>query len=379
MITMSEIIINTYSIMILSIIYIFGINHTEKNFLQYKLYMTMVRVNIYMLIIDVFSRFDGNPGTIFPIINHIGNFMIFLLNLLLPSLWLLYTHCIIVHDEKKTKGLLYPLIVMYTTYTLTLILSQFFGWFYYIDTHNIYHRGPYFLVPVFLMVVLILTAFILIIVNHKKVERKYFFSLVFFPIPPLACTFLQILFYGKSLALNGVVLSLLIVFLNFQSRGLNIDYLTGVYNRKKLETYMREKINVSTENKSFSAILMDLNNFKLINDTYGHNIGDNALENCVKIVKTCLRSSDFIARYGGDEFCIILDISTIEDLEATIARMNNCIKNYNDQGTQPYELSFSMGYAVYDYHSHMTVEEFQKYIDKLMYEDKRSIKRKINQ
>lgn len=68
--------------------------------------------------------------------------------------------------------------------------------------------------------------------------------------------------------LNGVVLSSLIVFLNIQNQNMHIDYLTVVNNRKKLEIYLKEKISTITENKTFSAIMIDLNDFKSINDTF---------------------------------------------------------------------------------------------------------------
>ena len=84
---------------------------------------------------------------------------------------------------------------------------------------------------------------------------------------------------------------------------------------------------MSNREKVFSAILIDINNFKYINDTYGHNIGDSALEAAAKLLKSCLRTSDFIARYGGDEFCIIPDISNKNDLEALICGLITALKN----------------------------------------------------
>jgi diguanylate cyclase (GGDEF)-like protein len=114
-----------------------------------------------------------------------------------------------------------------------------------------------------------------------------------------------------------------------------------------------------------------MNNFKSINDTFGHDVGDDALETSVKLLKSCLRANDFIARFGGDEFYIVLDVSNRDDLEATVSRINHCIEKFNESNLKPYKLSFSMGYAVYDCHSHMNVEEFQKKIDMLMYENKR--------
>lgn len=370
----NNLVINIYSIALLIIIYLHSLKHTEKESLQYKLYMMILQITILMLVVDIFSRFDGKPDTIYPLINHFGNFLIFLLSPILPSLWLLYVHCQVFQEEEKTRLLFYPLFATNALNAVMLVLSQFFGWYYYIDSDNIYHRGPLFLFSVSITVVFILIAFVLISANRKKIQKKHYFSLIFFAFPPFMCIILQIIFYGTSLILNGVVLSLLIVFLNIQNDSMYTDYLTGINNRKKLDNYLREKVNASTEDKTFSAIFIDLNNFKSINDTFGHDVGDNALEISAKLLKSCLRSDDFIARFGGDEFYIVLDVSDRIDLEETVCRINSCIEKYNETSDQPYKLSFSMGYAVYNYHSHMKVEEFKKQIDILMYENKRANK-----
>jgi diguanylate cyclase (GGDEF) domain len=323
-----------------------------------------------MLVVDIFSRFDGKPGTIYPVINHLGNFLIFLLSPTIPTLWLLYVHYQVFHEEGKTRRLIYPLFAINAVNAIMVVLSQFFGWFYYIDLDNIYHRGPLFLLPASITIGLIFTAFVLVIANRKRIENKHYFSLVFFSVPSFVCIILQISFYGVSLVLNSVVLSLLIVFLNIQNQSMHTDYLTGVNNRKNLQTYLKKKISTSTGNKTFSAIMVDLDNFKSINDTFGHDMGDDALETFAKLLKSCIRSNDFIARFGGDEFFIVLDISDRANLEMTVCRINDCVEKHNKFSDQPYKLGFSMGYDVYDYYSHMKVEEFQKHIDVLMYKNK---------
>ena len=303
----NNLVIDLYSIILLIIVCFHAIKLTEKEFLQDKLYLMMLYSTILMLVVDIFSRFDGNPDTIYPIVNSFGNFLIFLLSPILPSLWLLYVHFQVFSEERKTRQLYYPLFAINAINAAILVLSQFFGWYYYIDSDNIYHRGPLFLLPAFITVTLILVAFVMTVKHRKRLEKKHFLSLVFFAFPPFVCIILQIIFYGMSLMLNSVVFSLLVVFLNIQNRSVYTDYLTGVNNRKKLDTYLKKKVSASTEDKSFSAILIDLNNFKSINDNFGHDMGDNALETAANLLKSCLRSNDFIARYGGDEFCIILD------------------------------------------------------------------------
>ncbi|MFA6309288.1 MAG: GGDEF domain-containing protein [Clostridia bacterium] len=269
------------------------------------------------------------------------------------------------------KKLIFPLIALNAVNAIILVISQNFGWFYYIDSGNIYHRGPLFWLPVSMTVALIIMASVLIVTNRKNIKKKYYFSLVFFPVFPFICVILQIFFYGMPIMLNGVAFSLLIVFISIQNHTINTDYITGVYNRKKLETFMKDKIDMSTENKTFSVIMIDIDDFKLINDTFGHHIGDIALESSVKLLKSCLSKNDFIARFGGDEFYIVLDTSNINDLETVVSKIRSCSDDFNKHEGNLYKLSFSVGYAVYDFQSHLTVEDFQKHIDKLMYKNKR--------
>jgi diguanylate cyclase (GGDEF)-like protein len=308
------------------------------------------------------------------LINHTGNFLIFMLSPVMPSIWLLYAHCEVFQDEEKTRKFAMPLYGVIAVNFVLLVISQFTGWFYYIDSGNVYHRGPLFLMSAAITMALIVYAFVLITVNRKKIEKKHYFALVFFAIPPTAGIALQILFYGWSLMLNSLVLSLLMVFLNIQNHSIYTDYLTGVFNRKKLDAYLEERISSASEKKTFSAILLDMDHFKTINDTYGHESGDDALQLCVKLLRKSLRSKDFIARYGGDEFFIILETTEPSALEGIVSRIQDCIESYNDSGVQSYRLGFSIGYAVYDCHSGMQAEEFKNLLDKKMYEDKLSNK-----
>jgi diguanylate cyclase (GGDEF)-like protein len=334
----------------------------------------MLQSAILMLVMDICSRFDGNPNSIYPFINHLGNFLIFLLNTILPSLWLLYVHDQIFNEEEKTKQLFYPLIVINVINAFLAVMTQFFGWFYYIDSDNIYHRGPFFLLSASIIFVFMLVAFILTIVNHNKLKKKQYYALIFFGVPPTSCIILQVAFYGISIILNSIVLSILILFLNLQNHNIYMDHLTGVNNRKKLDIYLNKKISASTEHKTFSSIMIDLDKFKYINDTFGHDEGDKALQIFAELLQSCVAPNDFIARLGGDEFCIVLDVYDSFALEEVVYRINSCIKKYNESSDRPYEIDFSMGYALYDYHSSMKVEEFKKQIDILMYENKQKNK-----
>ena len=165
----SNIVINIYSITILIVIGIQSLRQDQKNTAQFKIFMLMLQVTILLLIVDILSRFDGNVGTFYPVINHIGNFLIFLLNPILPSLWLLYVFYEIFQNIDNLKLLIYPLVAIYITHAFMVILSQFYGWFYYIDQNNIYYRGPLFWFTPIITIVMILISLYLILINHKKI------------------------------------------------------------------------------------------------------------------------------------------------------------------------------------------------------------------
>ena len=241
----TNLIMDFYSIIILVIIYFNASRHDEKKSVSYRLFRMMLIVTIISLASDMLSRFDGRPGTFYSIFNAFGNGFIFLLNPVIPSLWLLYVNFQIFQDERRTRKLIYPLIILNGLNLFFVVMTQFFGWYYYIDEGNIYHRGPLFFMGAFFSVGQLIAALIVIIKNRRRIDKKHYFSLLFFEIPPLASLLFQVLHYGSAIAVNSIVPSMLLVYLNIQNKSIYTDYLTGVNNRKMLDNYIRDKVESS--------------------------------------------------------------------------------------------------------------------------------------
>lgn len=365
---------SAFALLILLIVYRSASIQNMDGLFQNKLYLAMLQTTILLLFINILGRFDGHPDTIFPILNHVGNFLLFLFGPVLPALWMLYVHFQIYRDESRTKKLFFPLLIIVAVNSVLTVISQFTGWFYYIDAENIYHRNSLIILPNIIAMGMMLATFILISVKRKSIEAKYFYTLAFFVFPPLFCYILQMLFYGLDLTLMGITLSLLNIFLNIQDSKMSVDYLTGAFNRKQLDAYIDNRIKPSAKKNPFGAILIDLDDFKAINDTFGHDTGDDALITTVEVVGQCIRNCDFIARYGGDEFYVVLAVNNMDALETVVRKINARVDAFNKQRTKPYQLSFSMGYAMYDYSSGMTAEGLFRQIDNHMYENKRARK-----
>ena len=108
----NNIIFNIYSIVIILIIYFFAFKYLRKNSLSDKFYMLILNTTIVMLLIDILSKFDGNSSIIYVVFNHIGNFMLFLMSPVLPSLWVVYVHYLVFRDEREPKNYFILFVVL---------------------------------------------------------------------------------------------------------------------------------------------------------------------------------------------------------------------------------------------------------------------------
>ena len=367
-----NLILNGFSIFLLLILCFHSIRRTDEKTMQFRLYIKILFMTMFMLVLDTLSRADGRPDTYYSIFNHAGNFLLYLLGPVVPSLFVMYVTFQIYHDEAKTKKLILPLLALNAASAVMVVLTQFKGWYYFIDSNNIYHRGPYFIYSAIVIVFLVVAALIIIERNKEALDQNQLLSLMVFPLPPLVGVILQVCFYGISFVLNSVVLSLLIVLLNMKDDSIQTDYLTSIGNRKRLESVLKGKIKSSSANRTFSLIMLDIDQFKQINDVFGHEMGDLALKASAKLLLKNATPKDYVVRFGGDEFCLLLDNYDNKRLESLVNNINSCVDTLNASEEYPFNLKFTIGYAVYDYSLGLKPKEFIKQVDMLMYENKRN-------
>jgi diguanylate cyclase (GGDEF)-like protein len=106
------------------------------------------------------------------------------------------------------------------------------------------------------------------------------------------------------------------------------DDLTGFYNRSHLMDLIESENNRSVRTGSvFSLVMMDIDKFKKINDTYGHQIGDQVLRTFAAVIRSILRKTDFCGRYGGEEFLIVLTQTDLQAAKLFAERIRDCVEN----------------------------------------------------
>ncbi len=355
------------------IIVLFHIKKFENKFLlQNKLFIALIYTTAVTLTADTFGWIlDGTLNPFLFKISYLSEIVLFSMNIVPLIIWILYLDYQIFNDVKRLKITLIPVIFLFVFCFIPTILTPWTDMAFYFDEYNGFHRGYFFTFIVIPNYLLFIYGFLLIIFNKKKISSQIFIPLLSFSVPPLIATTLQIIFYGIPLIWSGVTISLLIVYINIQSRIIGTDFLTGLNNRRQLDLYLEALLKKT--NKIIALIMIDVDKFKTINDTFGHKTGDKALEHCAYILRKCFHYNDFIARYAGDEFVVVLELNSKNDIEFIVKRLFETTEKLKHKDNAPYNLSLSVGYSIYPDEEKTLTSLFQKADDR-MYENKKSKK-----
>ena len=367
-----NVIIDCFALTILFIIFLNIHRHNNPYLLEQKLFGALIWTNAWIIIFDMLMwLLDGKSGYLSREIYLLVTVCYYVLNPVICMMWYFYADYQIYRSEKHLKKVLIPMLIPACINLILSILSIFNHLLFYIDENNIYHRGNLFYSMAAICFFYLIYTMILIILKHKRIRKQDFIPILVFAVPPFIGGIIQSLFYGFSLIWACVTISILIIFINIQNDQLHKDYLTGLFNRRQLDKYLQLTIQ-NIDSRLLAGIMIDLNSFKMINDLYGHSIGDQALQHTADILRKTFRKNDFIARYGGDEFIILGMIKERDDLFKSIERLKENVAQFNAQKIVPYTISFSIGYDSFSGQSETTITEFLKHLDHLMYQDKQN-------
>jgi diguanylate cyclase (GGDEF)-like protein len=150
------------------------------------------------------------------------------------------------------------------------------------------------------------------------------------------------------------------------------DDLTGLLNRRGLFTIAQNQCELASRNDfDLNFVFLDVDGMKMINDELGHKIGDQALMDLSKILRSSFRSSDIIGRIGGDEFTIIMSGAPDTNFSIVTKRLQNNLSAHNKKAGRPYNLSVSIGLTSYDHTNPCSFDDLLSTADKMMYDQKR--------
>ncbi|BCU55715.1 GGDEF domain-containing protein [Enterobacter kobei] len=146
------------------------------------------------------------------------------------------------------------------------------------------------------------------------------------------------------------------------------DGLTGLYNRRGFENLAKFAITAARRRaEPLTLAWIDLNRFKYINDTWGHEEGDNALKAVAALLRESFREADLLVRFGGDEFAVLFSDTTEDGAWVAMTHLVEQAEAFNQTSQKPWKLSFSWGVSEYDHQSMPDIKSWLKTADDRMY------------
>ena len=184
--------------------------------------------------------------------------------------------------------------------------------------------------------------------EKNPLEKKKHIYIGFFPIMVVAGGLMQIVLMPElPIFCFSCTILMLIFYIKSMDGQISIDPLTKLNNREQLSRYISQSLNLKTEGRSTFVMMMDINDFKMINDTYGHAEGDNALVIVAQSLMKTVRnhnSPTFLGRYGGDEFVLIAQPVADTEIKELTNEIRECIRQQCVNEKKPYILSIGIGY-----------------------------------
>ena len=185
--------------------------------------------------------------------------------------------------------------------------------------------------------------------EKSPIERKVHLGIGLFPLTVCAGGLLQVLVLPETpvFCFSSTILMLLLYINNMEDK-ISTDPLTGLNNRGQLLHYSLQRSNLYREGRMSFVIMLDINDFKSINDTYGHAEGDRALLIVADALRSAVRRQSmpvFLARYGGDEFIVIAHPTEVAEVDALIAEIHKQITVACQAAGTPYTITTGAGYS----------------------------------
>lgn len=313
------------------------------------------------------------PGV--PPLPYLINSVYFISSIAGTAFWYFYTE---IEMETGLLGTKWVMILAIGPLALLIILlsaTYYNGCLFYFDAQGAYQRGPLnilaFLVPCFYLILSVVRSLTRAFQRENYVNKRNYLKLSCFSLIMTAFGVLQIIIPGTPLSCIGTATAVLMVHMTSQELLISQDPLTKLNNRYQMIHYLSYKLNHLSEGMSLHLMLIDLDQFKQINDTYGHVEGDKALIRLASVLQMTVAAFNcFAARYGGDEFILIHETEDEREIPGICQFIQTELEKSNRLANAGYTLKASIGCAKYRQDIRY-VPEFIALADEALYEAKR--------
>ena len=334
-----------------------------------SLITTALVINILTLCVTLFS---GRQFQYAQALVTASAFLLLFFNPMIGAFYFLYIDQLRKHWERVPHRIGLLTLIPFLFNAFFVILSLFNGMVFFVDETNTYVRGEFFFLVAICNFLYFIGGQFHLALRKKDFKKVSNSILIHYPFPIIFAALLQMHLPVLNILNVAMSLTFLLVFLKMQQTQANRDFLTSLYNRSLCEQYLQHLFMHKRPGVFVGGILLDIDRFKEINDTYGHDMGDRALRVFAKMLKDSVSKDWLIGRYGGDEFMLLAEIASLEDMLKAVDALHSGLAHLNSSQVLPLPLCLSIGSGFDEETPEGDPLSFVKLLDERMYEDKRA-------
>lgn len=366
--------INLFPIVMLLVIYINNQKKMAKT-PDKREFDLLTLLTLGLMIVDILSYGAGDTpregnGSIVTIFYMLHTILV----AAVPCAWLIYVCCRL-HIEgwdRRMSGTTWVARGVLAIFSLVVVTTPWTHLVFSVKETGGYQQERYYFVPYVISAGMLLVSMLFAgyssqheVSRERRRESIYLACLGMVPFVGIG---IQYLYADWWLGGASVALSILFIYINTQNRQITTDGLTGLNNRREFDQQLRKRAEQSYGSE-WGMLLLDVDDFKSINDNLGHTVGDEALWQTADILRRTLgKSKAFLARYGGDEFVVLDNFEDKAGAERLKEQIQAEVQRFNKEEKRPYQLSLSIGYALWN--ETQTMESLVEKADERMYEEK---------
>lgn len=262
---------------------------------------------------------------------------------------------------KTYKFLLIPTMIN----MIAVVLSPVFKLIFHVDPNNMYTRGDYFFIFVTVYIINLIFLIVITLEFSKKNNYPIVGKIAALSIFTIIGTSIQLIYPLAYSTWHCVTLSLLLYFLLMSEYDSSFDALTGLYNRASFDRAIKQ----IGETAALSLIVLDIDDFKVVNDTYGHSYWDYTIKTVAEIIRKSFDKDYTCYRLGGDEFYIIGKETEQGNIENSLRNMTSNLTKMREGGILLPTVSY--GYSIFPGGEKLDFNKVLKEADDQMYHYKK--------
>lgn len=356
--------INIYAALLLAVVLITMYARRIARDFGSRLFRWIAIATMVMLLVEVgswvFDMRTERPA--FRILNYAFNWLVIWLIPLVPCLWGAYIDFRIIGSVQRLRRRLYYQHAMVAS-TIIMAVNFFVPVVFSVSPENVYRRSPGLWLFMAMGVATLLYVMAVAVKNRARVQNNIVVLMLALVTVPILGALLQMVVYGILAVWPLMTIVVVVVYVVLENHNASIDYLTGLYNRLRSEEFIARLVDNGTP---FTLMYFDLDDFKLINDTLGHQEGDRTLIRFAHTLKTVCSRDAMVARFGGDEFAVV---SRCTD-EDTIRHRIEAVRSAAQETTAGPPVKTSAGFVVYSSDENLGFDDVFALVDRRLYDNK---------